>query len=99
MPFCIHGRFTFDLCSWCLALVFILCTTELGCKLSRILKVNIINENIYSHGTGRISGFLINLYRNISHFLPIIIINLLWSRISPGKIPYFISESMNNVQS
>jgi len=44
--------------------------------------------------------FLINLYRNISHFLPIFILIILFGVEFPQKIiPYLVSESMISMQS
>jgi hypothetical protein len=54
---CIHERFTVVLYKWCLALIFISCTTKLVGKLSRLLIANMIDENV-THDTGRISSFL-----------------------------------------
>jgi len=84
--------------NWCLALVYILCTTEIVWKLSRLLTVNIINENIYSHGTGSISTFslqehlvLISIIIFSSFFCCINTLVVL-VELHHQTIPYLISE-------
>ena len=75
-------RLAFGLWRWCLFLVLMLCIEEFVWKKSWLLIMNLINESIYWHGTGRVSSCLNRLLHEFLHCAPAIILIILFYKVT-----------------